>query len=139
MDAIGPEDKVEVLLATIGESHGDGLRPVMEVIDGGAVADVDAAIGGTVMKYLLQVRAAEIGVFVVERLAQCVDRHGEPGLASVVHILQHIDRVADGAQFIDQTDALGNVPSGAEKIHHVAVSTDLRLALDHNGLPAPPA
>ena len=48
--------------------------------------------------------------------------------------LQGVDRVANGAQFVDETHALGDVPAGAEEIHHVAVGRQCRLALDHQRL-----
>ena len=53
------------------------------------------------------------------------------GFSRGVDEFKLVDRVADRAQGRDQSHAVGDVPAGAEEIHHVAFGAQARLALDH--------
>ena len=131
MHAIGADDKREVVFAAVGKAHMHGVAALFQGLERAGVAHFDTDFVAALGEDVLEILPAQIDVAVVERAPQPFDRHVHEGGAVGRDEVERLDRIAHRAQVIDETHALGDVPAGAEEVHHVAFGAQARLALDH--------
>ena len=93
---------------------------------------------GALGENAFEIGPAQVDVLVVEGAVYALDRIAGIGLSLPVGEFKIVDRVAHGAQCLNQADAAGDVPVRAEEIHHIAFGAQARLALDYHRFEAAP-
>ena len=134
MNSVGAENKRELFSTAIVERDVDVLVLVLKVLDMRVEANVHAEAIGAFVQDAQEIGTAQIDILAVQRARDARNRNGRIRLAVRVHELQLVDWIAQGTELIRQTQTFGDVPAGAEEVHHIAVRGQRGAPLDDDGI-----